>query len=51
MYMNRPYLSEFPREIKTSRAGYKDFDYRVKDIDRIDSFYDIVSSCILVYLY
>lgn len=34
MYMNRPYLSEFPRESKTSRAGNKDFDYGVKDIDR-----------------
>ena len=32
--MNRPYLSEFPRESKTSRAGNKDFDYGVKDIDR-----------------
>jgi hypothetical protein len=30
MYMNRPYLSEFPREIKTIRAGNKDFDYGVK---------------------
>jgi hypothetical protein len=33
MDMNCPYLSAFPREIKTSRAaGTKNFDYGVKDI-------------------
>jgi hypothetical protein len=32
MDMNYPYLSAFPREIKISRAGTKNFNYGVKDI-------------------
>jgi hypothetical protein len=36
MDMNHPYLSEYLREIKKSRAGTKNFNYGVKDIDRIE---------------